>query len=44
MVDPELVEKRQRKAQLMIETADLHEFCLHPDAPAEEKAAARARA
>ena len=39
--DPELVEKRERKAQLMIETSNLHEFRLHPNATPEEKEAAR---
>ena len=39
--DPELVEKRERKAQTIIETSDLHEFRLHPNAPPEEKEAAR---
>ena len=40
----ELVEKRERKAQLMIEGSDLHEFRLHPNASPEEKAAAKKRA
>ena len=38
--DPELVEKRERKAQLIIETSNLHEFRLHPNATPEEKEAA----
>ena len=39
--DPELVEKRERKAQLIIETLNLHELRLHPNATPEEKEAAR---
>ena len=44
ITDPELVEKRERKAQLITEGSDLHEFRLHPDATPEEKEAARQRA
>ena len=44
ITDPELVEKRERKAQLISESSDLHEFRLHPDAPPEERAATRRRA
>ena len=41
ITDPELVEKRERKAQLIIQGSDLHEFRLHPNATPEEKEAAR---
>ena len=41
ITDPEFVEKRERKAQLITEGSDLHEFRLHPDATPEEKEAAR---
>ena len=44
VVDPEHVEKRKKKAQSIIEFANLHEFCPHPNAPAEDAAAAEARA
>ena len=35
------MEKRERKAQLIIEGSDLHEFRLHPNATPEEKEAAK---
>ena len=36
VVDPEFVEKRKKKAQSIIQFANLLKFCPHPDAPAED--------
>ena len=41
ITDPKLVEKRERKAQLISEGANIHEFRFHPNTPAEEVKAAR---
>ena len=40
ITDPKLVDKRERKAQLIIERANIHEFRFHPNTPAEEIEAA----
>jgi hypothetical protein len=41
ITDPKLVEKRERKAQLISEQSNIHEFRFHPNTPAEEIEAAK---